>query len=179
MNFGKFANGTYQTALSVGHNLGVFASSDHISQHASYGGVYCKEFTREGKPWTTAYHRRHRQDLPELHLQRRTTRLPENFPSFDQSRRYRQVSSLSIVRNEKDGNTSTSSMAKPLRNHLRRENAEDENRYYAWVIQLTATWGPCMGNEKIRFAVHRCRLVNFSVSLALLWLGRRDQTGRS
>ena len=48
MNFGKFANGTYQTALSVGHNLGVFASSDHISQHASYGGVYCKEFTREG-----------------------------------------------------------------------------------------------------------------------------------
>ena len=48
MDFGKYSNGTYQTALSVGHNLGVFASSDHISQHASYGGVYCKEFTREG-----------------------------------------------------------------------------------------------------------------------------------
>ena len=41
MDFGKYSNGTYQTALSVGHNLGVFASSDHISQHASYGGGYC------------------------------------------------------------------------------------------------------------------------------------------
>ena len=48
INFGKYKNGTYQNALRVGHNLGVFASSDHISQHASYGGVFCKDFTREG-----------------------------------------------------------------------------------------------------------------------------------
>ena len=56
MDFGKHANGTYQTALSEGHNLGVFASSDHISQHASYGGVFCKKFTREGslRRWTIA-----------------------------------------------------------------------------------------------------------------------------
>lgn len=47
-DFGTFKMGTYQTALELGKKLGVFASSDHISQHVSYGGVYCKEFTREG-----------------------------------------------------------------------------------------------------------------------------------
>lgn len=47
-DFGKYNPGVYQNALEIGHRLGVFASSDHISQHASYGGVYCEEFTREG-----------------------------------------------------------------------------------------------------------------------------------
>ena len=46
MDFGKHANGTYQTALSEGHNLGVFASSDHRSTPAMV--VFCKKFTREG-----------------------------------------------------------------------------------------------------------------------------------
>jgi hypothetical protein len=41
-------NGVYQKALAVGHKLGVFASSDHISTHTSFGGVYVEEFTREG-----------------------------------------------------------------------------------------------------------------------------------
>jgi hypothetical protein len=41
-------NGVYQNALRLGHKLGVFANSDHISTHTSYGGVYVKEFTREG-----------------------------------------------------------------------------------------------------------------------------------
>ena len=41
-------NGLYQNALSRGHKLGVWANSDHISTHTSYGGVYVKEFTREG-----------------------------------------------------------------------------------------------------------------------------------
>jgi hypothetical protein len=41
-------NGLYQNALSLGHKLGVWANSDHISTHTSYGGVYVKEFTREG-----------------------------------------------------------------------------------------------------------------------------------
>jgi hypothetical protein len=43
-----FNNGVYQKALAVGHKLGVFASSDHISTHTSFGGVYVEEFTREG-----------------------------------------------------------------------------------------------------------------------------------
>lgn len=43
-----FNNGVYQKALEVGHKLGVFASSDHISTHTSFGGVYVEEFTREG-----------------------------------------------------------------------------------------------------------------------------------
>jgi hypothetical protein len=38
----------YQKALAVGHKLGVFASSDHIATHTSFGGVYVEEFTREG-----------------------------------------------------------------------------------------------------------------------------------
>ena len=41
-------NGLYQNALSLGHKLGVWADSDHISTHTSYGGVYVKDFTREG-----------------------------------------------------------------------------------------------------------------------------------
>jgi len=41
-------NGLYQNALGLGHKLGVWANSDHISTHTSYGGVYVKEFTREG-----------------------------------------------------------------------------------------------------------------------------------
>jgi hypothetical protein len=42
------SNGLYQHALSRGHKLGVFASSDHISQHASFGGAYVEEDTRTG-----------------------------------------------------------------------------------------------------------------------------------
>jgi hypothetical protein len=41
-------HGVYQKALSVGHKLGVFASSDHLSTHTSFGGVYVEKFTREG-----------------------------------------------------------------------------------------------------------------------------------
>lgn len=41
-------NGLYQNALTRGHKLGVWANSDHISQHVSFGGVYVKDFTREG-----------------------------------------------------------------------------------------------------------------------------------
>jgi hypothetical protein len=38
----------YQKALEVGHKLSVFASSDHIATHTSFGGVYVEDFTREG-----------------------------------------------------------------------------------------------------------------------------------
>ncbi len=47
-DYGKFNSGVYQNALELGMRLGVFASSDHISTHVSYGGVYVKEVTREG-----------------------------------------------------------------------------------------------------------------------------------
>lgn len=43
-----YNNGVYQKALEVGHKLGVFASSDHIATHTSFGGVYVEEFSREG-----------------------------------------------------------------------------------------------------------------------------------
>jgi hypothetical protein len=47
-DFGKYNKGVYQNALKNGHTLGVFASSDHISTHTSFGGVYVTEFTRQG-----------------------------------------------------------------------------------------------------------------------------------
>jgi len=47
-SFTEKNNGLYQNALSLGHKLGVWADSDHISTHTSYGGVYVKDFTREG-----------------------------------------------------------------------------------------------------------------------------------
>lgn len=47
-SFTEKNNGVYQHALEIGHKLGVWANSDHISTHTSYGGVYVKEFTREG-----------------------------------------------------------------------------------------------------------------------------------
>ncbi|HEX7897641.1 MAG TPA: hypothetical protein VF950_07760 [Planctomycetota bacterium] len=47
-DFGKYNKGVYQNALRNGHKLGVFASSDHISTHTSFGGVYVETFTREG-----------------------------------------------------------------------------------------------------------------------------------
>lgn len=47
-SFTEKNNGMYQHALELGHKLGVWADSDHISTHTSYGGVYVKDFTREG-----------------------------------------------------------------------------------------------------------------------------------
>jgi len=47
-SFTEKNNGLYQHALELGHKLGVWANSDHISTHTSYGGVYVKDFTREG-----------------------------------------------------------------------------------------------------------------------------------
>ena len=47
-DFGKHNAGTYRSALELGLKLGIFASSDHISQHVSYGGVYVRDFTRDG-----------------------------------------------------------------------------------------------------------------------------------
>lgn len=41
-------NGLYQHALAKGHKLGVFASSDHIAQHTSFGGAYVEENSRMG-----------------------------------------------------------------------------------------------------------------------------------
>ncbi|MEM7143903.1 MAG: hypothetical protein AAF591_02130 [Verrucomicrobiota bacterium] len=46
--FGDKNPGVYQNALAHGHRLGVFTSSDHLSEHVSYGGVYVKDFSREG-----------------------------------------------------------------------------------------------------------------------------------
>ncbi len=47
-DFGKYNKGVYQNALQNGYKLGVFASSDHIATHTSFGGVYVEEFSRKG-----------------------------------------------------------------------------------------------------------------------------------
>jgi hypothetical protein len=47
-DFGFHNKGVYQRALHNQYKLGVFASSDHISTHASFGGVYAEDFSRQG-----------------------------------------------------------------------------------------------------------------------------------
>ena len=46
--FGLNESGFYRDALSMGHHLGVIASSDHRSTHVSFAMVYVEEFTRDG-----------------------------------------------------------------------------------------------------------------------------------
>ncbi len=45
---GEHNKGLYQHALADGFKLGVFASSDHISQHCSFGGVFVETNSRTG-----------------------------------------------------------------------------------------------------------------------------------
>ena len=47
-DFGQYNKGVYQNCLKNGWKLGVFANSDHIATHTSFGGVYVESFTREG-----------------------------------------------------------------------------------------------------------------------------------
>jgi len=47
-DFGRYNKGVYQNALKNGWKLGVFANSDHISTHTTFGGVYAESFTRKG-----------------------------------------------------------------------------------------------------------------------------------
>jgi hypothetical protein len=46
-DFGQYNKGVYQNCLKNGWKLGVFANSDHISTHTTFGGVYARSFTRE------------------------------------------------------------------------------------------------------------------------------------
>ena len=143
MDFGKYANGTYQTALGVGHNLGVFASSDHISQHASYGGVYCKDFTREGII-EGMDNRRTIAATDKIYLNFtcngkplgsfiKTEKAPKFWVKVDGTSDFKRIT---IVRNEKDwkhfnefeGKIFEKSFSDP-------EMLDGENRYYVRVIQ--------------------------------------------
>ncbi len=47
-DFGQYNKGVYQNCLQNGYKLGVFANSDHISTHTTFGGVYAESFTRDG-----------------------------------------------------------------------------------------------------------------------------------
>lgn len=143
MNFGKFANGTYQTALSVGHNLGVFASSDHISQHASYGGVYCKEFTREGII-EAMDNRRTIAATDKIYLNFtcngeplgsfvKTEKAPKLWLKVDGTGPFKRIT---IVRNEKDWKHFNEFDGKTFEKTISDEKMlEGENRYYVRVIQ--------------------------------------------
>ncbi len=143
MDFGKFANGTYQTALSVGHNLGVFASSDHISQHASYGGVYCKEFTREGII-EAMDNRRTIAATDKIYLNFtcngeplgsfvKTEKAPKLWLKVDGTGPFKRIT---IVRNEKDWKHFNEFDGKTFEKTISDEEMlEGENRYYVRVIQ--------------------------------------------
>ncbi len=143
MDFGKFSGGTYQNALDLGRQLGVFTSSDHIAQHTSYGGVYCEEFTREG--------------IIEALKQRRTIaatdRIYLNFTANDQplgsifesgedAKLWFRVDGtapikrITIVRNEKDWKEYHDLEAKQFETEIvDTEMLDGENRYYVRVVQ--------------------------------------------
>ena len=143
MDFGKYSNGTYQTALSEGHNLGVFASSDHISQHASYGGVYCKEFTREGII-EAMDNRRTIAATDKIYLNFTCNDKPlgsfiktENAPKFwvkvDGTADFKRIT---IVRNEEDWKHFNEFDGKIFEKRFTDSSMlEGENRYYVRVIQ--------------------------------------------
>ena len=142
-NFGKHANGTYQTALREGHNLGVFASSDHISQHASYGGVYCKDFTREGII-EGMDNRRTIAATDKIYLNFTCNEKPlgsfiktEEAPKFwfkvDGTSDFKRIT---IVRNERDWKHFNEFEGKIFEKSFNDpEMLDGENRYYVRVIQ--------------------------------------------
>ena len=143
MDFGKYANGTYQTALSEGLNLGVFASSDHISQHASYGGVYCKDFTREGII-EAMDNRRTIAATDKIYLNftcndqplgsfLKTKGAPEFWVKVDGTSDFKRIT---IVRNEKDWKHFNEFEGKVFEKTFSDPKMlEGENRYYVRVIQ--------------------------------------------
>jgi hypothetical protein len=143
MDFGKHANGTYQTALSEGHNLGVFASSDHISQHATYGGVYCKDFTREGII-EAMDNRRTIAATDKIYLNftcndqplgsfLKTKGAPKFWVKVDGTSDFKRIT---IVRNEKDWKHFNEFEGKVFEKQFSDEQMLDgENRYYVRVIQ--------------------------------------------
>jgi len=142
-DFGQYANGTYQTALSVGHNLGVFASSDHISQHASYGGVFCKEFTREGII-EAMDNRRTIAATDKIYLNFtcngeplgsfvKTEKAPKLWFKVNGTGPFKRIT---IVRNEKDWKHFNEFEGKSFEKTISDEEMlEGENRYYVRVIQ--------------------------------------------
>jgi hypothetical protein len=142
-DFGKFSNGTYQTALSVGHNLGVFASSDHISQHASYGGVFCKDFSREGII-EAMDNRRTIAATDKIYLNFtcngeplgsfiKTEKAPKLWFKVDGTGPFKRIT---IVRNEKDWKHFNEFVGQIFEKTISDEEMlEGENRYYIRVIQ--------------------------------------------
>ena len=142
-NFGQYANGTYQTALSQGHNLGVFASSDHISQHASYGGVFCKDFTREGII-EAMDNRRTIAATDKIYLNFTCNGKPLGsiFETTENAKLWLKVDGtasfrrITIVRNEKDWKNFGIFTGTTFEETVTDENMlEGENRYYVRVMQ--------------------------------------------
>ncbi|MBG29268.1 MAG: hypothetical protein CMI31_04610 [Opitutae bacterium] len=143
MDFGQYARGTYQNALKQGHNLGVFASSDHISQHASYGGVFCKEFTREGII-EAMDNRRTIAATDKIYLNFTCNGKPLGsiFETKENAKLWLKVDGtapfrrITIVRNEKDWKNFGIFTGKTFEETVTDENMlEGENRYYVRVMQ--------------------------------------------
>ena len=142
-NFGKYKAGTYQNALKHGHNLGVFASSDHISQHASYGGEFCKDFTREGI--IEAFDNRRTiaaTDKIYLDFTCNDKPLGSIFETKENAKLWFKVDGtatfkrITIVRNEKDWKEFRSFKGSTFEHSLTDEDMlEGENRYYVRVVQ--------------------------------------------
>ncbi|MEM7699185.1 MAG: hypothetical protein AAF236_12360, partial [Verrucomicrobiota bacterium] len=141
-DFGQFATGTYQTALELGLRLGVFACSDHIAQHTSYGGVFCEEFTREGI--IEAFDSRRTiaaTDRIYLNFTANGSPLGSEITSTGPVRLWFRVegtaplSRVTIVRNEENWKTYESLESQQLEMTVDDEAPQAEQRYYVRVEQ--------------------------------------------
>ncbi|MDA8908902.1 DUF3604 domain-containing protein [bacterium] len=144
LDFGKYKAGTYQNALELGRKLGVFASSDHISQHTSYGGVYCEEFTREGII-EALDQRRTIAATDKIYLNFTCNDLP--LGSILETLEYPKfwfrvdgtapIKRITLVRNEEDWKTFGPFADSTFETHLTDDAMlEGENRYYVRVEQV-------------------------------------------
>jgi hypothetical protein len=135
-------NGVYQNALRLGHRLGVWADSDHISTHTGFGGVYVKDFTREGiieglnaRRTIAATDKIFLEFSCSGHLLGTEFELKEN-PSLDIAvEGTSNVTRVTIVRNEEDYQSFEPKSKTWKQTFTDQKPLDGDNRYYVRVEQ--------------------------------------------
>jgi len=145
----KYHIGNYQNALKRGHKLGVFSSSDHVSTSISFGGVYVKEFTRNGIFEAVKARRTvAATDKIKIHFSCNGHMLGKIFETSDKPsiqifiEGTACLESVSIIRNEVIYKVFEPKGSKILNVHFTDQNpVKGENRYYVRVKQVDGNMG--------------------------------------
>jgi hypothetical protein len=149
INFGNRSAGTYQNALTLGHKLGVFASSDHRSTNVTFGGVYVKKFDRPGV-FDAADARRTIAATDKIFMEFSCNgrMLGEIFNTSDKPamkiavKGTAPIASVTIVRNEKNYKIFSPTSGKDFQGSFTDDKPlNGENRYYIRVIQKDGNMG--------------------------------------